>query len=328
MAKLVDASGALLDEILDGTYQLWGDGLTRRAYGQWNAAQMQTLWGRTHLTRVALVDGSRLLASAKQYLFTTRIDGRSTRTLGIGAVFTPPPLRGRGFGRDIVDALTERAAAEGCEQALLFSEIGPAFYERLGFAAIPLVLREVAIETRAGAPAMLVRAGEDADAGHVAAMHGCRLDGYRFGLELDADLVNFSLAKKRLLAALDPRRRHAVEYFVAEEGYQAVAFVLLQVTRAAREDAPDVWSLEACGDRDPAGARAGAILQTLAARTPGRPLPIVRGWWPERFAPPQLRLMPLPPPAVTMMMKPIGRGSAVHPPLRAADVLYWHADAF
>ena len=63
------------------------------------------------------------------------------------------------------------------------------------------------------------------------ATHVKRVEGYRFGLVPDADLVNYSVTKKRLLAGLDPTGRRTVEYFVTEEGYQAVAYVLLQITR-------------------------------------------------------------------------------------------------
>ena len=65
-----------IDQILDDSWPQWGDGLSRRAYGQYNAAQMQTPWGRSHLARVAFVESGRLLASAKRYRFSVRLDGR------------------------------------------------------------------------------------------------------------------------------------------------------------------------------------------------------------------------------------------------------------
>ena len=65
--RLVAADGALLDRILDHTYPLWHEGLTRKAYAQWNAAQMRTPWGSQHLQRFALVDASgALLSTAKR----------------------------------------------------------------------------------------------------------------------------------------------------------------------------------------------------------------------------------------------------------------------
>ena len=53
----------------------------------------------------------------------------------------------------------------------------------------------------------------------------------------------------------------AAEFFVAEEGASAVAYVVLNVNANG-------WTLEEAGDRDPAGARLGAMLQVLLAREP------------------------------------------------------------
>ena len=126
----------LLDQILDESWPQWGDGLTRRAYGQYNAAQLRTPWGRTHLARVALVEDGRLLASAKRYRFTMRLDGREVPAVGIGAVFTPPAARGRGHAARLIEQLCDEARADGCALAMLFSEIGSAYYERLGFRVV------------------------------------------------------------------------------------------------------------------------------------------------------------------------------------------------
>src|SRR5450759_4223625 len=54
---VVAATGDLLEEILDETYPMWGEGLERGAYSKYNQAQLATPWGATHLRRVALVDG-------------------------------------------------------------------------------------------------------------------------------------------------------------------------------------------------------------------------------------------------------------------------------
>ena len=166
--RLVLAEGPLLDRILDFTYPIWNEGLTRAAYGRWNGAQLLTPWGRDHLHRFALLDEQdRLLASAKRYRFDVRLDGRDVRMSGLGAVFTPPDLRGRGYASQLVEQLVEQERQEGAAMASLFSEIGEPFYRRLGFTLVPL--EEVTLEViqKGGAPAMLVRAGDGAgSAGH------------------------------------------------------------------------------------------------------------------------------------------------------------------
>ena len=323
---LVRAEGALLEELFDQTYPLWGEGLSRRAYAQWNTAQEQTEWGRTHLRRLALVDNGRVLASAKRYDLTLVIDGRHVPTVGVGAVFTPVSMRGRGYARAIIDALVDTARGDGAELALLFSEIGAAYYQRLGFTVVPVETADLMVLEKDGAPAMLVRAGEAADAEQVAAIHARRAVQYRLSLASSPDQVRYTLTKKRLFAGLDPSGRRTVEYFVAEEGHRAVAFVLLQITRG-QGGRPDSWSVEACGDADPGGARVGAMLQTLVARAPAGVRPRIQGWWPGSLRPPQLTLTTRLPAGEVMMIKALNAGGEA-PQLATGDVLFWHGDAF
>src|SRR5262249_9610969 len=158
--------------------------------------------------------------SAKMYDFEATLDGRRIRVAGIGAVFTQPVHRGRGAARELLTRLLDRAAGGGCDLALLFSEIGPDYYARLGFEAIPtadLTLRGRE-DARRGAPATMVRAGDDRDLGDVVAMDAARAAPYRFHLDRDRDLVQFALAKRRLLAGLAPPGARALQFFVAEEG--------------------------------------------------------------------------------------------------------------
>jgi hypothetical protein len=131
--------------------------------------------------------------------------------------------------------------------------------------------------------------------------------------------VHYALAKKRLLAGLGPTGARQIEFFVAEEGASAVAYVLLH------ENAHG-WTLEEAGDRDPAGARLGAILQTLLAREPHRHAPTIRTWWPRGFAvPPQLELRDRIDARDVFMVRAL---ADVPMPRSADDVFYWRSDFF
>ena len=88
---------------------------------------------------MALVEQGAVTSSAKRYDLSARIDGRIRRVLGIGAVFTSPERRGRGGARRLLELMLDAAVAEGYEYAMLFSEIDPAFYERLDFVPVPLI---------------------------------------------------------------------------------------------------------------------------------------------------------------------------------------------
>jgi predicted GNAT family N-acyltransferase len=146
---IVPAEDDILERILDGTFEIWHEGLSRSAYGQWNRAQLRTPWARHRLQRfAALDDRGRLLATAKQYRFDVRVGDRQGWMCGIGAVFTPPEQRGQGHASRLIEQLVSRAQVEGALLASLFSEIGTAFYERLGYAVYGEPFVEVGVPHR------------------------------------------------------------------------------------------------------------------------------------------------------------------------------------
>ena len=202
------------------------------------------------------------MSSAKRYDLSARIDGRIRRVLGIGAVFTSPDATRQGARPAPARSDAETAEAEGYEYALLFSEIDPAFYERLDFVPLPLLESRLEVSRKAGAPAMLVRAGDDRDMpADRRNERPPRTTSARFALDRSEDWIRFGIAKRRLLAGLGPPGVREVEFLVAEEGHQAVAYVISTVHEGR-------WFIEDAGDRDPSGARLGAMLQVMLARTP------------------------------------------------------------
>jgi GNAT superfamily N-acetyltransferase len=323
MTNLVEAEGPILDRVLDETYDIWNDGLSRHAYGRFYTAQIATAWGRTHLRRLALVNGDEILASAKLYQLDAILDGRPVRVAGIGAVFTTLAARGRGAARELIDRLLERAAADGAELALLFSEIGPDYYARLGFEPIATFDRQLRVveSRRYGAPMTMVRGGDDRDFKDIVSLDAARAEPFRFHLTRDRDLVQFAIARKRLRAGLGSPGLRVVHFFVAEEGASAVAYLVIGVHGSE-------WTIEELGDRDPSGARAGAMLQALIAREPAEKRPSIRAWLPEGFLPPQVTIVGEKPSAEMMMIKPLNDRARSAPSLVASDVCYWHSDIF
>jgi predicted N-acetyltransferase YhbS len=328
MAILANPEGPLLEQILDATYDIWHDGLNRHAYGRYYAAQVATAWGQRRLRRLALVEGDEVLASAKVYSLDAVLDGRDVRVLGLGAVFTAPAHRGRGVARDLIERILEQSAAEGADLALLFSDIGPGYYARLGFSPLP-ALADVGLRIfespRRGAPATMVRAGADRDLTDIVAMGEIRAAAYRFHLRRDRDAVFYAIATKRLLAGLGSSGARELQFFIAEEGASAVAYAVISVRNVS---AGAEWTIEECGDRDPTGARVGAILQVLIARNPAERRPSIRAWLPPGFHPPQVEIIDQQPSACVMMFRALTRAAEPAHLLGAADVMYWRGDVF
>ena len=321
MAELVPAIGDYLAQILQDTYPLWNDGLARERYDRFWEAQLRTPWGSAHLDRVALVEGGAVISSAKRYDLSARIEGRIRRVLGIGAVFTPPARRGRGAAQQLLETLLDTAEAEGFEYAMLFSEIDPAFYERLDFVPIPVLESRLEVRMKGGSPAVLIRAGDDRDIPSVAEMSAKRLEGARFALDRTEDWIRYGIAKRRLLAGLGPPGLRDVEFLVTEEGHQAVAYIVSTVQGGR-------WFIDDAGDRDPSGARLGAMLQAMIARTPHLPAPEIRAWLAHDFTPPQVtRVQTLATPEV-MMIRPLTDRALPLPPLDGSQVTYCRLDYF
>ena len=323
MSHLVPADGAVLERILDGTHEIWSEGLPRREYSRWWRAQLKTSWGTRRLRRWALVDGDEVLSSAKVYDFDAVLDGRAIRIAGLGAVFTPRRHRGRGSAAELIAQILARATSDGADLALLFSEIGPEYYARLGFETIPIsdVRLAVVEDLRRGAPATMVRSGDDRDLADIAAMDAERALRFRFHLARDPDVVKFAITKKRLAAGLAQPGAREVQFFVAEEGASAAAYVVIAVKNGE-------WTIDACGDRDPSGARIGAILQVLIAREPSRIRPTINAWWPASLAPPQITIVDRVPSKDVAMIRPLSDAGRPARPLAEADILYWRGDAF
>lgn len=316
--ELIEPGAAHLEQILDDTYPLWGEGLTRQAYGVWNRTQMATRWGSGHLRRVALVEGDALLASAKRYDLTLDAGAERLPTLGIGAVFTPESRRGRGHARALIELMIDDAVRRGCRLALLFSEIGSRYYESMGFRPVPRRLLTIEVIEKPGAPATFVRSGEAADLPAVAAISQRYATGAALVVDRTTEFLEFVIARRRLLAGLGPAGLRHVEFFVAEEGHRAVAYVL--ITRGPRGVV-----LESCGDHDPSGARVGSMLQVLASRAPAEARAPMQAWLPASFRPPQVRVRDEHDAPELMMITPIG-GAAL--PDLAGQIVYWPSDVF
>lgn len=331
MPQLIEADGPVLDTILRGTHAIWHDRMDWGAYGRFWRAQLKTAWGRERLRRVALVDGDTVYASLKTYDFDAVLDGQPIGVCGLGAVFTQPEYRGHGHARLLIEQVLEQATVKGQRLALLFSEIGPDYYARIGFVGVPshdTAYAVAAPPANRGAPMTLLRYGEDRDLDAIVTMGRTRADPFRFHLSRDRALVQDAIAKQRLRAGLVPQNTRTLEFFIAEEGVTAAAYVVLAVEAGT-------WTILECGDRDPTGARLGAMFQVLIARDPSQAPPTIVGRLPHGLVPPQMTAIGRHVPTAfdragsveEMMVRPLG-DFVVAPPLAEADVLYWRNDLF
>ena len=170
MSVIVPAEGIILDQILEKTGA--GHGLTPAALRKFNNALSQTSWGQTHQHRMALMDGSDVLASAQRYDFMGMLDQCPVRIFGIGTVICDPALRDRSHARVLVEQLVDEAGRNGADLALVFWSPDSRSHAPDGFDVMPAMEVELKVKepSRYGAPMMLVRDGDDRDLAAVVAM--------------------------------------------------------------------------------------------------------------------------------------------------------------
>jgi hypothetical protein len=176
-------------------------------------------------------------------------------------------------------------------------------------------------QKRGGAPAMLVRSGHEKDLPNIVEMSAARGAGARFAFDRNEELIRFEIARKRMHSGFAPSGYRNTEFLVVEEGHQAVAYLV-----STEQDGR--WMIEEAGDRDPSGARLGAMLQVMLARTPSERLPEIRCWWPQSLTPPQVKVVAATPTQEVMMIRPLRDRILPLPPLTAAEVVFWHSDYF
>ncbi len=312
VAIVIPAEDAILERAVDTGQAISFEGLSRHAYATFDAAQTKTAWGGRHQRRFALVDGTDVLATATHYDLAAIFDQRPVRVCGIGSICSEPAHRDGGHGRELVDRLVGEAARDGAALAVLFSDVShehhPAGFEALSMTEAELRVTE---SPRRGAPMTLIRGGEERDFAAIVAMGRVRATPFRFHLDRDVDFVQYAVTKKRLLAGLGAAGARQLHFFIAEEGITAAAYVVVSIVGGT-------WTIEECGDRDPSGARVGAILQALVAREPVERRPTIRAWLPRGFVPPQVTIASAKPSTEVMMMRSLGttqvRTSSAHVP--------------
>lgn len=323
MARVIRAEGAILQNII-ATAPLAASGeLSRQGFVKYEAAQAKTAWALRHRCRFALVKGNEVLASAERYDLTGRLDREVVTICGIAGVLDSGPAdAGRSYGDELVEQLLEDAGRDGADLALLFRTATASSRVPDGFEVVPKSDVEVTLteSSRRGAPMALVRSGEDRDLAAIAAMGQARAGQYRFHLDRDGDFIKHAIARKRLLAGLGSPGIRQLEFVIAEEGITAAAYIVISIVG-------ETWTIEECGDRDAVGARVGALLQALVAREPAETRPVIRGWLPPGFIPPQVTIAPTSSSSPLLLARALSsRVQGLR--LSDTDVMYWRNDLF
>jgi GNAT superfamily N-acetyltransferase len=120
------------------SHDTWGDGLPVHLHVAREARLRAGWWPRGALTTWLLCDDDQVLASCETYRVDARVRDGIVGAFEIASLFTEPALRGRGHASVLLEQLATHLRRDRDAAALaLFSDVGSAMYERLGFVARP-----------------------------------------------------------------------------------------------------------------------------------------------------------------------------------------------
>lgn len=131
------AEWAEITNILSENYSIWSGGLSKHKYYEWVWMQLQQPWSRNNYRYLIARSGRNIVSSCKLYLMDFQARGRHYRVGGIGAVYTPERFRGNGFAAQLLETVATRCKQDGFDAMLLYSDIDPIYYERLGYELLP-----------------------------------------------------------------------------------------------------------------------------------------------------------------------------------------------
>lgn len=250
------AADEYVRSVLPLSEALWAGARSSDVYAGEFRAVAGSGWGKRRFRTIGLRIGGELVASFKRYERELRCGERGYRTAGIGAVFTPEELRGRGYATAMIAAFLDAERDAGTDVVYLFSDLHPAFYERVGFVALPSRTFALRADTLSSDRVQVAVLG-DADAGAMRRVYDA-LDAHRpfafvrkpldwewqrlraASAEHGAPLLRLGVRRGRSLGAyVMGRRVPAADAFVLEEfayGREDDAQLVAPLLRAAAGD--------------------------------------------------------------------------------------------
>jgi N-acetylglutamate synthase-like GNAT family acetyltransferase len=119
------------------TFAAWGQQLTEQQF-LWREQQLRShSWAQKNMQTWLWLDGQKVLASCETFSLECNVGKTPAIVWAIASVFVESHLRKQGHSVAMLKSLIEVAREQNISALILFSEVGTAIYERVGFQAIP-----------------------------------------------------------------------------------------------------------------------------------------------------------------------------------------------
>ena len=250
---LRDLTGEERAAYFRGIQPIWGGGLSEDRFQLFQRRLADAPESRDRYRLLGWFINGRLTSEMKTYDLRATCGGRPLRVLGVGAVFTPPELRRRGYAAAMLRAAMDASASDGAQAAVLFSDIPVRYYERLGFHVVES--RECTVDAAelphvpaATRPAL---AGDEPLMTRLFAA-ACGTSG-RFALARDGWTLRFQLRRLRELARA--RGSGEPEWGLVTEGRSGEGAAMLRFGRDSLDVLEAAWTSDAARDRVLSGLR-------------------------------------------------------------------------
>lgn len=130
----------------------WYAGFTPGSHHAYRMRILTSPWARKHVQVLALEEEGAVRSGLIALSMSLELAGKRRKVAGVAAVVTDPEQRGRGFAARLLTVAHRRFADQGHHAAFLFTEIGTAYYAKLGYIPWPLVRHTLVPAIGAPAP--------------------------------------------------------------------------------------------------------------------------------------------------------------------------------
>jgi predicted N-acetyltransferase YhbS len=249
--------------ILTGLWhRVWYGHVTPESHHAYRMRMLTSPWARRHIQVLALEEGGAVRSGMIVLSHTMRLRGKKVKVAGVAAVVTDPDHRGRGFANRLIAIAHRRFVDSGHDAAMLFTEIGTAYYAKLGYITWPVVKHLLELPAPERARGLKIAPATAADLPDQARLYAAVQDRYDLALVRPRPLWRHVIARSRWRdEVLEPVDGTTVAHDPHRWIARTARGVAVAYARAVpRED--DLWVAEA----GYAPGHAPALAQLLAHR--------------------------------------------------------------
>ncbi len=163
MKYIQELGTAQIAQHVEQTHSLWGRGTTVEQRGRLLKERLEYAGNDLFLSGMVDAKGY-LVCSMKRYRFELAVRKQIQGCVGLGAIFTDAGFRKQGFASQLIAKVLEDSRERlGCGFALLYSDIGNAYYENFGFQATPSLAWKLPLASLGDAAALELRVATEVD---------------------------------------------------------------------------------------------------------------------------------------------------------------------